>query len=144
MDAASTEPVLRFKVTAIRYTINNPQDKRPIEANSSQDEEEKLFPPEAVSQAAERGIYLYEKYGGTQKFRIPQLLAQATPISIKDIYQILDFFENNEFDKKALGWDYEYEPTIDWIRWLMMGSDRAWTWARIVKRMRTAKIEIPK
>ncbi len=113
------------------------------QANSSQDEQEKLLPPEAVSQTAERGIYLYEKYGGRQKFRIPQLLAQATPISIKDIYEILDYFENNEFDKTVLGWGYEYEPSIDWICWLLMGGDRAWTWARIVKRLRTAKIDIP-
>ncbi len=56
------------------------------QAESSQDEEEKLFPPEAASKAAERGIYIYEKYGGTQKFRIPQLLAQGSPISIRDIY----------------------------------------------------------
>lgn len=144
MDAASIEPILRFQVTAIKYTINTPQDKQRIKANSSQDEQDKLFPPETVSQAAERGIYLYEKYGGTQKFRIPQLLASASPISIRDIYEILDYFENNEFDKTEFGWGYEYEPSIDWIRWLMMGSDRAWTWARIVKRLRTAKIETPK
>jgi hypothetical protein len=144
MDAASTEPVLRFKVTAIRYTINSPRDKQPIEANSSQDEEEMLMPPEAVRYAADQGIYLYEKYGGVEDFRIPRLLAQATPISIKDVYQILDFFETNEFDMREPGWGDPDEPSVDWIRWLMMGTDRAWTWARIVKRLRTAKIELPK
>jgi hypothetical protein len=114
------------------------------QAESSQDEEEKLCPPEAASKTAERGIYLYEKYGGTQKFRIPQLLAQASPISSRDIYEILDYFENNEFDRTTAGWGYEKEPSIDWICWLLMGGDHAWTWAKIVKRLRTTKIEIPK
>jgi hypothetical protein len=143
MDTASTEPVLRFKVTAIRYTINSPHDKQSIEANSSQDKEEMLMPPEAVRYAAKRGIDLYEKYGGVEDFRIPRLLAQATPISIKDIYQILDFFETHEFDTREPGWGDQDEPSVDWIRWLMMGSDRAWTWARIVKRLRTAVIVFP-
>lgn len=143
MDAASIEPILRFQVTAIRYTINSPHGKQPIKANSSQDEEEMLMPPEAVTYAAKRGIYLYEKYGGVEDFRIPRLLAQATLISIKDVYQILDFFETNEFDTREPGWGDLDEPSVDWIRWLMMGSDRAWTWARIVKRLRTAVIVFP-
>lgn len=143
MDAAPTEPILRFRVTAIRYTINNPHHKQRIEANSSQDEEEMLMPPDAVRSVADLGIYLYENYGGTQKFRIPHLLAQATPISIKDIYEILDFFETNEFNRREPGWGDQDEPSVNWICWLMMGGDRAWSWARTVKRLRTAVIVFP-
>ncbi|HEY9802756.1 MAG TPA: hypothetical protein V6D25_20495 [Leptolyngbyaceae cyanobacterium] len=55
----------------------------------------------------------------------------------------LDYFENNDFDEKEVGWGYDNKPSIDWICWLLMGGDYAWTWARIVKRLRTAKIEIP-
>jgi hypothetical protein len=143
MDAVPTEPILRLRLSAIRYTINNPRDKQPIKANSSQEEEEKLMPPELASKLAQLGICLYEQYGGFEKFRIPHLLAQSSPIPIKDIYEILDFFETNEFDRREAGWGWEYEPSVGWICWLMMGGDRAYSWARTVKRMRTAKIELP-
>jgi hypothetical protein len=141
MDQASIEP-LRFRVTAIRYSIPSAH-KQKVEANSSQAEEEKLLPPEQASAWAQLGIHLYEKYGGTQKFRLPQVLAQGIPISIKDIYEILDFFENTEIDRRGSGWDNKNNPSIDWIHWLLMGGDNAWMWARLVKRIRTAKIEIP-
>ncbi len=136
MDEASIEP-LRFRVTAIRYSIPSPH-KQKVEANSSQEEEEKLLPPEPVSTMAQLGIHLYEKYGGTQKFRLPQVLAQGVPISIKDIYEILDFFENTEIDRRESGWNNINEPSFEWIRWLLMGGDAGWHWARTTKELASA------
>ena len=113
------------------------------EANGSQEEEVRLIPPVSVQKEAQLGIYLYEKYGGREKFRLPQALAQASPITLKDIDEILDFFENNEFDHKAPGWKNPAHPSIEWIRWLLMGGYIANKWAKTVKRITTAVIETP-
>lgn len=113
------------------------------QANSRQDEKEKLLPPELASKSAQLGIKLYEEYGGRENFRIPQILAQENPLSVKEIYEILEFFENTEIDTRESGWENRSDPSVEWVRWLMMGGESAWEWARIVKRMRTATIEIP-
>lgn len=113
------------------------------QAQSRQDEREKLLPPELASKSAQLGIELYEEYGGREQFRIPQILAERDPLSVKEIYEVLEFFENTEIDTRESGWENRNDPSVEWIRWLMMGGESAWEWARIVKRMRTAKIEIP-
>ncbi|MBD2013739.1 hypothetical protein H6F96_07075 [Microcoleus sp. FACHB-53] len=113
------------------------------EANGSQEEEVSLIPPVSVQEAAQLGIYLYEKYGGREKFRLPQALAQASPITLKDIDEISDFFENNEFDPRAPGWRSQASPSVEWIRWLLMGGYEARGWAKTVKRITTAVIETP-
>lgn len=113
------------------------------EANGSQEEEVSLIPPASVQEVAQLGIYLYEKYGGREQFRLPQALAQATPITLKDIDELLDFFEHNEFDQRTPGWRNAEHPSIEWIRWLLMGGYRARDWAKTVKRITTAVIETP-
>lgn len=112
--------LLLFSISSSMTTLKAQQ------AESRQDEREKLLPPELASKSARLGIELYEEYGGKEKFRIPQILAERDPLSVKEIYEVLDFFENTEIDTRESGWENRNDPSVDWIRWLMMGGESDW------------------
>jgi hypothetical protein len=102
---------------------------------ASQEEEGRVIPPVSVQEAAQLGLRLYEQYGGSKKLRLPQALADGDSVTSKDIDEILDFFENAEIDEKKPGWGNRNYPSVDWIRWLLMGGDTSWQWANTVKEV---------
>lgn len=102
---------------------------------SRQEEEGSVIAPPSVQNAAELGLRLYEEYGGGKKLRLPQALADGDSVTSKDIDEILDFFENAEIDQKKPGWGNRNYPSVDWIRWLLMGGDSSWQWANTVKEL---------
>jgi len=36
---------------------------------------------------------------------------------------MLDFFENTKIDQSKPGWADKDYPSVDWIRWLLMGGE---------------------
>ena len=108
-----------------------------IRVASRQEEEGKVIAPPSVQSAAYLGLSLYERYGGGKELRLPQALADGKRITSKDIDEILDFFENAEIDQEKPGWGNQQYPSVDWIRWLLMGGDTSWRWANTVKELAT-------
>ena len=102
---------------------------------SHQEEKGSVIAPVSVQNAAKLGLRLYERYGGDKKLRLPQALADGKRITFQDIDEILDFFENAEVDKEKAGWGNQQYPSVDWIRWLLMGGDTSWRWANTVKEL---------
>lgn len=102
---------------------------------SRQEEEGSVIAPPSVQNAAKLGLRLYEEYGGDKKLRLPQALADGDSVTSKDIDEILDFFEKAEIDQKKPGWGNQNYPSVDWIRWLLMGGDLSWQWANTVKEL---------
>jgi hypothetical protein len=111
------------------------------EANGSKEEQARLTAPESVKKAAQLGISLYEQYGGRKELRLPQALAQEKPITFKDIDEMLDFFENSQIDHSKPGWGNKEYPSVDWIRWLLMGGNPGWHWASTTKQLASAMNE---
>lgn len=105
---------------------------------SRQEKQGKLIPPDAVNNAAFLGLELYGKYGGSKQLRLSQALAEGSPISAKDLDEMLDFFENSGIDQSKPGWGDKKYPSVDWIRWLLMGGDAGWHWARTTKELASA------
>jgi hypothetical protein len=105
---------------------------------SDQEKQCKLIPPVPVISAAFVGLELYGKYGGSKKLRLSQALAEGSPITPKDIDEMLDFFENSGIDQSKPGWGDKEYPSADWIRWLLMGGDAGWHWARTTKDLASA------
>lgn len=108
------------------------------------DEEAGCLPPISVQNAADTGIYLYKKYGGTKNLRLPQSLAEGSSITSKDLDEMLDFFEDAEIDKSKPGWNDKIYPSADWIRWLLMGGDAGCHWVRTTKELVSARAKSPK
>ena len=102
---------------------------------SHQEEKGSVIAPVSVQNAAKLGLRLYERYGGDKKLRLPQALADGKRITFQDIDEILDFFENAEIDQEKAGWGNQQYPSVDWIRWLLMGGDTSWRWANTVKEL---------
>ena len=102
---------------------------------SRQEEEGSVIAPVSVQGPAKLGLSLYERYGGSEKLRLPQALADGKRITSEDIDEILDFFENAEIDQEKPGWRNQQYPSVDWIRWLLMGGDKSWHWANTVKEL---------
>jgi hypothetical protein len=105
---------------------------------SREEKQGKLIAPGPVSNAAFLGLELYEKYGGSKKLRLPQALAQGSSITVKDLDEMLDFFENSEIDQSKPGWEDKEYPSVDWIRWLLMGGTAGLHWARTTKELASA------
>lgn len=91
--------------------------------------------PLPVRNAVWKGIELYELYGGKKELRLPKALGEGELLTHKDIDEILDFFENTEIDKSKPGWGNEESPSVDWIRWQLMGGDAGWHWAKTTKEL---------
>lgn len=111
------------------------------EANGSKEEQARLTAPLSVKKAANLGLSLYEQYGGSKELRLSQALAQEKPITFKDIDEMWDFFENSEIDKSKPGWGNKEYPSVDWIRWLLMGGTPGWHWASTTKQLASAMNE---
>ncbi len=105
---------------------------------SRQEEQGKLIAPGPVSNAAISGLELYGKHGGSKKLRLSQALAEGSSITAKDLDEMLDFFENSDIDQSKPGWGDKEFPSADWIRWLLMGGDAGWHWARTTKELASA------
>jgi len=67
--------------------------------------------------------------------RLSQALAEGSPITAKDLDEMLDFFENTEIDQSNPGWGDNEFPSVDWIRWQLMGGIAGWHWARTTKEL---------
>lgn len=70
--------------------------------------------------------------------RLSQALAEASPITPDDIDEMLDFFENTEIDYSKPGWGNKEYPSVDWIRWLLLGGDAGYHWAITTKELAIA------
>ncbi|MBD1809763.1 hypothetical protein H6F98_30580 [Microcoleus sp. FACHB-SPT15] len=102
---------------------------------SRQEQQGKLIAPIPVQNEASRGLELYGKHGGSKKLRLSQALAEGSPITAKDLDEMLDFFENTEIDQSNPGWGDNEFPSVDWIRWQLMGGIAGWHWARTTKEL---------
>jgi hypothetical protein len=105
---------------------------------SDQEKQGKLIAPGPVQNEASWGLELYGKHGGSKKLRLSQALAEGSAITAKDLDEILDFFENSDIDPSKPGWGDKESPSADWIRWLLMGGDAGWHWARTTKELASA------
>ncbi len=105
---------------------------------SRQEQQGKLIAPLPVNNAAHTGLELYRKYGGSKKIRLSQALVEGSSITAKDLDEMLDFFENSDIDQSKPGWGDKEYPSADWIRWLLMGGDAGWHWAKTTKELTSA------
>ena len=105
---------------------------------SDQEKQGKLIAPGPVSNAAHTGLELYRKYGGRKKLRLSQALAEGSPITAKDLDEMLDFFKNSDIDQSKPGWEDEEYPCVEWIGWLLMGGTAGLHWARTTKELASA------
>lgn len=94
-------------------------------------------PPEAVSNAAARGLEMRQKFnrGGTQVgvARARDLKNKAS-VSLETIMRMKSFFARHEVDKKAQGFDPGEKgyPSAGKVAWLLWGGDAGKRWANSV------------
>lgn len=139
MDEDST-PVLQFQVTAIRHIITSSQE---VQANGSNEDEAEIIPPVPASRAAQFGLELHQKFGGGKNLKLAKAIAKQQSLTPKDIDTILDFCDNYVWDDTDAGWMNHENPSVDWIRYLLMGSYPCMRWARQVKNWLNGEGERP-
>lgn len=135
MDEASIEP-LRLRVVAIVLKCPNLQ--------AAKEEDAQIIPPLPASTAAQAGLELHEKFGGGKNLKVARAIAQRQSLTSGDIDVIVDFFDNYEWDETDSGWLNHENPSVDWIRYLLMGSYPCMRWAKEVKDWLNGKGEKPK
>ena len=90
------------------------------------------LPPEAVAQAAQKGLALREKLkrAGT-KVGVAHArdLKHRKPLSDTAIRQMARFFARHKTDERAANWGKDDNPSAGYVTWLLWGGDPGREWA---------------
>jgi hypothetical protein len=95
--------------------------------------DEDRTPPEAVADAARRGLDLREEHGrgGTEVgVRRAEQLMEREPVSDRDIKSMYSYFARHTVDKDGKGWGSRTDPSAGYIAWLLWGGDPAERWIK--------------
>ncbi|MBF0665480.1 MAG: hypothetical protein IR159_08065 [Brevundimonas sp.] len=88
-------------------------------------------PPDAVAEAARRGLALRETHGrggtGVGVRRAEGLMAQA-PVSDRDITSIYSYFARHAVDQRGRDWSNRTRPSAGYIAWQLWGGDAGRDW----------------
>ncbi len=96
-------------------------------------DDEDRTPPEAVADAARRGLELRRQHGrgGTEVgVRRAQQLSQQLAVSDRDIKSMYSYFARHTVDKRARAWGHPTSPSTGYIAWMLWGGDDAEAWIR--------------
>ena len=93
--------------------------------------DERRTPPQAVADAAARGLDLREEHGrgGTEvgKRRAEQLTNRET-VSDRDIKSMYSYFARHAVDKRGRFWGDPAKPSAGYIAWQLWGGDAGQDW----------------
>ena len=88
-------------------------------------------PPEAVAEAARRGLALRERHGrgGTEVgVRRADRLGAREAVSDRDIKSIYSYFARHAVDRRGRDWDNRARPSAGYIAWQLWGGDAGRDW----------------
>ena len=88
-------------------------------------------PPQAVAEAARRGLALREAHGrgGTEVgVRRARQLSNREPVSDRDIKSMYSYFARHAVDRRGRGWAHPTKPSAGYIAWQLWGGDDARDW----------------
>lgn len=105
------------------------------EVQEGEVEEIELIPPRAASMAALRGLGLHKKFGRGKNLTLAEAISQEKSLIFEDINTMVDFFEKFKPDMDDPGWYNPEEPSVDWIRWSLMGDQSGKNWSIDTKKM---------
>jgi len=100
-------------------------------------------PPQAVADAARRGLELREEHGrgGTEVGvrRAEQLMERET-VSDRDIKSMYSYFARHAVDKHGRDWSNPARPSAGYIAWQLWGGDAGRDWINGLRaRLREAQ-----
>jgi len=90
------------------------------------------MPPEAVAQAAQKGLALREKLkraGTMVGVAHARDLKHRKPLSDTAIRQMARFFARHKTDERAANWGEDDNPSAGYVTWLLWGGDPGREWA---------------
>lgn len=89
-------------------------------------------PPEAASQAAEKGLELRSRFGrGGTDVGIARArdLKNRRAVSPDTVGRMVSYFARHEVDKRAGKFGDDDDPSAGYIAWLLWGGDAGRAWA---------------
>lgn len=93
--------------------------------------DERRTPPQAVAEAARKGLALREAHGrgGTEVgVRRAERLMEREPVSDRDIKSIYSYFARHAVDKLGKDWGRPDRPSAGYIAWHLWGGDAGRDW----------------
>ncbi|MFO5491589.1 MAG: hypothetical protein ACLBM6_03360 [Cuspidothrix sp.] len=103
-------------------------------AERDDDEKKRILIPFQVILSAKNGLELHSTFGGGKNIAVAKMLIGKRPVSLEHINQMVEFFETHEEDREDPMWRNQESPSVDYIRWCLMGGSCAYKWAVNVKR----------
>ena len=114
-------------------------------AQPERSDSESFRPPEAVRNAAKRGLRLRREFGrGGTAVGIARArdLANGKAVPLETIGRMVSFFARHEVDKKSADWSNLLKPSNGRIAWDLWGGEPGKAWAnRIWKRFRKDEVD---
>ncbi|WP_454851423.1 hypothetical protein [Rhizobium binxianense] len=89
-------------------------------------------PPQAVAEAAAKGLELRRQFGrGGTEVGVARArdLKNRKPLSADTIKRMVSYFARHEVDKRAKNFGNEENPSAGYIAWLLWGGDAGRSWA---------------
>ena len=119
------------------YLIEQPDGARILKSHSELlgilgDDGDGHLPPEAVAQAAQKGLALREKLkraGATIGVGHARALKNRKPLPDSTIRQMARFFSRHKVESRAKNWGEAENPSADYVAWLLWGGDPGREWA---------------
>lgn len=102
-------------------------------ADREDDDKKIILIPLQVILAANNGLELHSKFGGGRNIAVAKMLIGKKPVSLEHINQMVEFFKTHEEDREDPMWRNQESPSVDYIRWCLMGGSRAYRWSVDVK-----------
>jgi predicted ABC-type ATPase len=93
---------------------------------------ESFAPPQAVQDAAKRGLELRRKHnrGGTEVgVARARDLSNGRNVSLDTIKRMHSYFQRHEVDKRGKDWGNKQSPSAGYIAWQLWGGDAGRKWA---------------
>ncbi|MBD2534293.1 hypothetical protein H6G97_34150 [Nostoc flagelliforme FACHB-838] len=103
--------------------------------SESEVREIELIVPPAASMPALRGLALHKKFGGGRNLTLAEAIAHKKSLTLEDINTMVDFFDKFKPDMTDPGWYNPDRPSVDWIRWSLMGGQSGKSWSIDTKKM---------
>ena len=96
-------------------------------------------PPAEVAKAAEKGLYLRQKFhrGGTQiGVARARDLKNRKALPDDTINRMVSYFARHKVDKRAKNFGDDDNPSPGYVAWLLWGGDAGNDWAKTLKDRR--------